>query len=625
MGGVLLIVMPFCGADRPQIGVSTLKAQLMRDGIPCDVAYFNIPFAAAAGYDAYDWITNNYSYEVFAGEWIFSPSLFTPSALNRDGYVRDVLQRHGAFPADKLRRIARMAGLVEPFLDYCLRSIDWRRYDVVGFTSTFEQNLASLALAARIKRAFPDKTIVMGGGNCGGAMGLQLHESFPFLDYVFTGESDVSFPRLVREVLNGGSDCGAGSGYVYRDGRASVDTGTVPLLHDLDVLPYPNFDDYFRQLSAMGLDRVVSPFLQIETARGCWWGAKHHCTFCGLNRDEMAFRLKSPERAFDEIVHLVETYGPRFVSSVDNIIGMQYFTTLLPKLRERDLGIRLFYETKANLRRDQVKLLGEAGVTTIQPGIESFSDHVLQLMRKGVSALQNVQLLKWCQRYGVEPRWNLLYGFPGERDEDYAEVLRVCESIGHLPAPLGFGSLRLDRFSPYFDAPEEFGIRNVKALKPYQYLYPLDEPVRNNLAYFFDYEFDGKERKNGQFKPIIDEIERWKSAQPWSRLDVAGRDQGGMAVRDTRRNRSYQMYRFPAVEASIVDFCDSVRRLADIVAHVQRIHGDATWTEARVRDFLEYLVQHRLMLRTGDRYLSVILPDPSAVEDETEASIPVLS
>ena len=72
MSGVLFVVMPFCGVERPQIGVSTLKAQLLAAGIPCNIAYFNIPFAAALGYEDYGWITNNYSYKLFAGEWAFA-------------------------------------------------------------------------------------------------------------------------------------------------------------------------------------------------------------------------------------------------------------------------------------------------------------------------------------------------------------------------------------------------------------------------------------------------------------------------------------------------------------------------------------------------------------------------
>ena len=50
--------------------------------------------------------------------------------------------------------------------------------------------------------------------------------------------------------------------------------------------------------------RRVVPTLLFETSRGCWWGAKSHCTFCGLNGETMAFRSKSPRRALDELEQL---------------------------------------------------------------------------------------------------------------------------------------------------------------------------------------------------------------------------------------------------------------------------------------------------------------------------------
>ena len=74
--------------------------------------------------------------------------------------------------------------------------------------------------------------------------------------------------------------------------------------------------------------------------------------------------------------------------------------------------MELFYEVKANLKKAQVRLLRDAGVRVIQPGIESFSSNVLARMRKGVKGLQNIQLLKWCKEFGITPHWNLLWGFP---------------------------------------------------------------------------------------------------------------------------------------------------------------------------------------------------------------------
>ena len=611
MAGVLFVVMPFCGAERPQIGVSTLKAYLRRERIPCDIAYFNLAFAEAVGYDIYGWITNNYSYEVFAGEWVFAKNLFSNEEIDYQGYVDEVLVKYGAFQPAMIQRVMRMASFVEPFLESCMRTIDWDRYSIVGFTSTFEQNLASLALAKRIKERYPEKIIMMGGGNCGGAMGLQLHKSFPFLDYVFTGEADVAFPQLVRRLLKNDERAPHAPGYIRRSGEDSVDTGMAPLVHDLDTLPYPDFDDFFRQFSSTRLPGQVAGTLQIETARGCWWGAKHHCTFCGLNRDEMTFRTKSSERAMDEILYLINRYGKRFVSAVDNIISMHYFKTLLPDLKRRKLGVEFFYETKANLKKEHVKLFRDAGVVTVQPGIESLSDNVLKLMRKGVTPLQNVQFLKWCREYGVEPRWNLLYGFPGENSRDYCDTLQFVRTLNHLPPPEGCGSLRLDRFSPYFDFPEQFGIRNLRALMPYRYLYPFEESVLYNLAYFFEYDFDGKEKQDRWIEPVRQEVDRWRKHHGQCRLETVSNSGQSIVVRDTRMNRTHQEYRFGNPEKSIIEFCDSVQRFPQILRHLDDIANGSSPGEAWLQGFLDYMLQNQLMLREQDTYLSLIVPRPS--------------
>src|SRR5205807_8166536 len=127
----------------------------------------------------------------------------------------------------------------------------------------------------------------------------------------------------------------------------------------------------------------VVPSLLFETSRGCWWGAKSHCTFCGLNGGAMAFRSKSSGRVMEELNYLVDKWHIDQVEAVDNILDMKYSNNVLPALALSPRPVHLFYEVKANLTRKQVQMLQRAGVRRIQPGIESLSDHVLQLMRKG--------------------------------------------------------------------------------------------------------------------------------------------------------------------------------------------------------------------------------------------------
>ncbi|MCD2506106.1 hypothetical protein LRN57_14440, partial [Staphylococcus aureus] len=87
----------------------------------------------------------------------------------------------------------------------------------------------------------------------------------------------------------------------------------------------PNFDDYFEQLQASPLHGYVIPGLLIETSRGCWWGAKHHCTFCGLNGSGMAFRAKSQARVQQEVSQLAARYRLKRFMAVDNILDNKYF------------------------------------------------------------------------------------------------------------------------------------------------------------------------------------------------------------------------------------------------------------------------------------------------------------
>jgi radical SAM superfamily enzyme YgiQ (UPF0313 family) len=190
------------------------------------------------------------------------------------------------------------------FVEQCLHEIDWTPYRMVGFTTMFQQNLASLALARRIKTAHPGITVLFGGPNAEGDMGAGLMACFPFIDVVFSGESDYNFPAFAQAILAGETDLPL-TGAISRDtpgGAVRRPSNWGEPVNDMDALPYPNFDDFFAQFNAAFPE--FHPHLNYETARGCWWGAKSHCTFCGLNGMTMAFRSKSADRAIDEIRHL---------------------------------------------------------------------------------------------------------------------------------------------------------------------------------------------------------------------------------------------------------------------------------------------------------------------------------
>jgi len=628
MGKVLLVSMPYGALDRPALGISLLKAELAQAGVACDVRYLAHTFAEFVGKDDYIHVGEELPYVAFAGEWTFAEALYGPRPDVDCRVDRSVFRQRWGFSEDSIARVKRVRSYVPLFLAHCLQSVPWGSYDIVGFTSTFEQNLASLAMARLVKDRHPHITTVMGGANWEGAMGLELHRQFPSVDVVCSGEADESFSAFTRYRLtrrprrNAATDI---PGLVLRRGTESVSTGPAPLVSDMDALPVPDFTDYFDGLDQSALGCDVVPKLLMETSRGCWWGVKSHCTFCGLNGGTIAFRSKSSDRALEEIRFLTSRWSNDFIEIVDNILDMRYFNDFLPSLAEDPAPYKLFYEIKANLNKEQVALLSAAGVHRVQPGIESMSDGVLQLMRKGTSALQNIQLLRWCKQYGVGVDWNLLYGFPGETREQYDEMLSRFPAIRFLQAPGASGPVRLDRFSPYFNQPEAFGILNVRPMAPYEHLYPFDRDSLMNIAYFFDYDYAKEEDPDECWRDAVTLADEWRLDPETGTLASVTMPDGSLEIVDTREHTAGGRVRLDPTQRTIYEFCDQVRSLSAIEAHAATLAPDLEVTHTEVEPFLQSLVDRLFMVRDRKRFLALAIPVESAdnaiATDYTTASV----
>jgi len=609
---ILLLNMPFVSLDRPAIGISILKARLAEEGIPCSIGYGNLLFAERVGKTAYALINDRLANWMFAGEWLFSEHVFPE--MNRTSYI-DSLREN--ISQSELDTVFKLRSEVPDFLEACFAEFDLESYDIVGFTSTFEQNMASIALARLIKDRYPEKVTVLGGGNCEGVMGQELHRQFPWIDYVCSGESENSFPALVRAIATGGpvNDI---PGLVYRHGNESKVAAPADRIHDMDRQPDPDFDDYFAALESLSIGQEVSPSLLIESARGCWWGAKSHCTFCGLNGSTLAFRAKSATRVYDELLRQKERYGIRHFIGVDNIMSYDYFRDLLPMLKENNPGVTLFYEIKANLKPEQVELLRDAGVTGIQPGIESLNSHVLKIMRKGVTGIQNVQLLRLCREYGVQLAWNLLYGFPGETPEDYAETARVIEAIGHLKAPGAVARIRLDRFSPNFDEAEHFGLISVRPFAIYEQIYPFSKESIANIAYFFHYDYRDGRNPADYVQPMLGKMRLWQENKTGDLVKRYESD-GSLTLLDSRPGKQYLHYPLTRFQKEIYDYCDQIRSRASIDAFAAKQAGK----DVGLDEFLAQLVGFQLVLQEGNQYLSLAVDTGRSRRSDQREETPV--
>jgi ribosomal peptide maturation radical SAM protein 1 len=412
------------------------------------------------------------------------------------------------------------------------------------------------------------------------------------------------FPELVRRLLAGESPHGLPGIFARGVPSPLGDRTHAPMVLDLDRLPYPDFEDYFTQFHASGLAAIETPTLPIETSRGCWWGQKHHCTFCGLNGEGMPYRRKSPRRALDEIDVLSTRYPARSFYATDNILDLEYFDTVLRELADRPRPPRLYYMMKSNLSRTQLRLLARSGFWGIYAGIESLSTPILRLMKKGVTGLHNVRLLKWAAEIGVAADWAFLAGFPGEDPGEYQRIAELIPSLTHLRPPGGLYQIRVDRFSPYFTAPEAGGLANVRAGIAYQHVYPFPSADLDRLAYYFDYEYvDGRDPPKYTLA-VQDAIEQWRGHYGAARLELRLEDDR-LEIEDTRpsASRPTTVLRGPARLAYLA--LDAGTTCTAVSAALREgLAGDAP-DEAQIERWLQDWLDARLVMREGSRYLSL--------------------
>lgn len=499
----VIVSMPFQQADRPSIQLGLLKAIADAHGFPVRTLHANLDFAVRVGVDYYRSLADHRGRQL--GDWLFSVEAFGSDAPDPDGKLLAAIDL-SYMDGSAERLLATREQEVPAFLDALVDEFAGVR--VVAFSSTFQQNAASFALARRLKQRYPDILTVFGGANFDGEMGLELVRSVDCVDLAVIGEGDTAFPQLL-DALATGADLSGIPGVARRVGGEVVATPPAAPRTQLDDLPAPDYGEYFERAARLGLPtgHIALPF---ESARGCWWGAKHHCTFCGLNGTTMRFRAKSPERVLDELDHQSRRHRTFRFDAVDNILDPGYLRTLLPAITEGRRDYEIFYEVKANLTRAQLKALAAAGVTRLQPGLESLSSAVLSLMDKGVRAAQNVNLLRWARYYGITVGWNILWGFPGEKAADYATQAAAVPHLVHLQPPASADRVWLERFSPLFTDPARFPMRWRAPEVSYGYVYPSTMDI-DKVAYFFDYELDNVPDPS-TYTALRDEVSRWSSA-----------------------------------------------------------------------------------------------------------------
>jgi len=608
---IVLLNLPFAAYHIPSVGLTQIKSVVDRQfpgEVDLQIAYTNIDFAAWIGPDLYEWI-GGAGEHLQAGfpEWFFREEAFPGIPDNTEEYfARYYPQRDEAGRRFRQMILEKRRGL-GAVLDGLVDHYGLDRADVVGFTSMFFENSVAFALARKIKERNPNVITVLGGATSESPSGEEFARHVAALDFVFSGPGLKSFPRLVSNLLRGEPEANHAIPGVFS--KVNQGNGVGPVGEDLDINT-PIELDYAPFLEALATklpDWDVKAALPFETSRGCWWGERSHCTFCGLNKTTMGYRAMRPDLAV-ELIRSLFQYADRasVLMCVDNILQRQYVKEVFPYL-DTPPGLPIFYQLKANLNEAEVEAMSKAGVKLITPGFESLSTPTLKLMEKGVTAFHNLQVMKYCALHDVHPGWNILVGSPGEAEETYAKYVRDLPLLVHLPAPQGLFSIHFNRYSPYFNKAAEYGL-DLHPIDYYSMVYPFPAEAIANIAYdFADHNLDAEyllalARWIDPLRARIDEWQRrWREEDEGlpPRLFFHEKD-GETWIYDSRSGEARDYPVPPGVHRLLLHLNDPrrVASLASELAHVEDLDLDAA---------LAFIQERGLVFPEGEKLMSLVL------------------
>ena len=224
-----------------------------------------------------------------------------------------------------------------------------------------------------------------------------------------------------------------------------------------------------------------------------------------------------------------------------------------------------------------------------------------------MTGLQNIQLLKWCKELGVEPHWNVIWGFPGEDPAAYRRLAELVPHLTHLPAPVGFSDVRLDRFSPNFFDAQSLGFKDIRPLPAYPHVYPdLSDEALGNLAYFFGFEYKEPRDVDGYVRDLVGGLRAWSKAARRGDGDLFSADLGDrLLVWDLRPGARRPLATLLGADRALYLACDMA---SDARTIALTAWGADALSSAEIEERLRSLADRGLMASEGPRFLALAIP-----------------
>jgi len=291
--------------------------------------------------------------------------------------------------------------------------------DIVGFTTTTLYVDEIFRLAALCKGINREVKVVLGGPHPSVAPTECLSNAS--VDFVVFGEGEVTMLELARgKALEGIR----GLAYKLDDG-VRVNKPRPPI-EDLDQIPIADRDLFPLQrmlrLPPFSIPIAPYPYTNMISSRGC----PYNCLFCQPTLRTLfggVVHRRSPEKVVDEFQYLREKHGVKCISMQDDLFlqNKKWISAVCGELRRRGIHDEVVWDCQSRadtFDEETAKEIKKSGCYLVFFGIESFSQSVLDRLRKGTTVQQNIDALRLCKRLGLVAVSQIMIGNPFETEMD---------------------------------------------------------------------------------------------------------------------------------------------------------------------------------------------------------------
>lgn len=310
-----------------------------------------------------------------------------------------------------------------------------RGVDILGISSKTPSIKAAIEIFERIKKKKPSVKTFATGQHVTYMPETVLNNSF-HVDAAVIGESELTVLELFDSFANGiNIEHVNGIAYWDKVNNIMVKTQQREPIRNLDSLPFMKHE-IFDGLGYKKISMNVQLFKKakwgfLQSSRGC----PYQCIFCSdaiRASYGKAYRARSPELVVNEMEYLVNKLGVNAIDFIDEVftLDMNRAEEICDEIIKRRLKVKWTVATRADrLHKTLLRKMRLAGCSSIAIGVESGSDRILKMIKKGQTKEQIRDAVRSIHDESMSTNLTFIIGHPTETYEEMLETFNFAREL----------------------------------------------------------------------------------------------------------------------------------------------------------------------------------------------------